>query len=278
MRRTSCCPVRIWVEKEGTYTNDQGRLQGAAQAIRARRARRRDDSRDFLRRRPRRSGCRCAYTIRCGGARGDRGALVVESRVCRAAVADIRASDDGAPLAAGIESVGAMEMGLHVPGCAAGEIRLDADARFAARRHSAAPRAEAPQGRRRIRSRHAPTSRAATVRRVFVATAGLLLLGTLRSRAAARREAELTPLDEAAGVEAGKTRAPRARGPTARRDARPVATSRAIPHSSPPSSRIDAARRRHRRRNRLPAGDRSEAGRLPQPLAVFRASSRSACR
>ena len=91
---------RPWVEKDATYTNDQGRLQGASRAIRARRARRRTTGR-FSSTSRWRSACRCP-TRRAAQVRAAHAARFVECRRMRElAVADVRAAGQRASLAAG---------------------------------------------------------------------------------------------------------------------------------------------------------------------------------
>ena len=109
------------VEKEASYTNEQGRLQGTARAIPP----------------PGEALEDWQILVNLGAALGvpfDYASAAQVRADIAARFGDVRASTgsttlafaepvSGAPLAAGVEPVGAMEVGFHVPGSAAGQRR-----------------------------------------------------------------------------------------------------------------------------------------------------------
>ena len=124
------------VEKEASYTNEQGRLQGTARAI-PRPARRWRTGRSSSTLAPR-SGVPFDYTERGARARRHRRAVARRARRSRASRRSRSRGRCGAHVAAGVESVRALEVGFHVPGSAAGEGRRRSDfAADAAGGHSA---------------------------------------------------------------------------------------------------------------------------------------------
>ena len=118
-------PGASYVEKEASYTNGQGRLQGTARAIPPP-GDAMEDWQILVEPRRSRSGCRSITRAPRRSAppsprgsptqrpRGDPGARLQPAGV-------------GTPLAAGVEPVGAVEVGFHVPGSAAGERRRRSD-------------------------------------------------------------------------------------------------------------------------------------------------------
>ena len=114
-------PGASWVEKDASYMNDQGRLQGAARAIPPPG----DAQEDWqiLVNVGLALGAALAYTSSAADSRRARRGDVGQPDATPAlADARVRAAGLGTTLAAGVESVGALEVGLHVPGSAAGEV------------------------------------------------------------------------------------------------------------------------------------------------------------
>ena len=109
-------PGASYVEKEASYTNEQGRLQGTARAITA--AGRRDGRLADSRQPRRRAGRAVRPTPRRRHVRADVAARIGPPLEGLTTLAFNRAVEARA-LAAGVEPVGALEVGLHVPGSAA---------------------------------------------------------------------------------------------------------------------------------------------------------------
>ena len=118
-------PGASYVEKEASYTNDQGRLQGTARAIPPPG----DAMEDWqiLVNLARSLGLAFDYTSGGARARRHRGPLSRRSKGSPATRPDVQPAGVGAALAAGVEPVGAVEVGFHVPGPAAGERRRRSD-------------------------------------------------------------------------------------------------------------------------------------------------------
>ena len=118
-------PGAAWVEKDATYVNGQGRLQARVARSSRRPARRSKTGR-----------CSCSVGVALGAAVGY--ASSAEIRAELAAAMSGNTAYEGvttlsfarpvtaAPLAAGVEPVRALEVGLDVPGSAAGEVRRHA--------------------------------------------------------------------------------------------------------------------------------------------------------
>ncbi len=108
-------PGASYVEKEASYTNDRGRLQGTARAIPAPG----DAMEDWQ------------ILVNVSAALGVPFGYQTTAHVRDAIRPGARGNHDpgvqpsgaGSPLAGGLESVGALEVGLHVPGSAAGQGR-----------------------------------------------------------------------------------------------------------------------------------------------------------
>ena len=104
-------PGAAFVEKDAIYTNDQGRVQAASRAI-APPGEAREDWQILVERRPvaRADAAATELERRAAGARGgDAGHAVRRGRP-----AGVHAPGAGAQLAAGVEPVRALEVGLHV--------------------------------------------------------------------------------------------------------------------------------------------------------------------
>ena len=132
-------PGAAWVEKDATYVNGQGRLQAAARVI-APPGRRAGRLAGVRQRRPgaRRAGARTRAARRSAPSSRRRCPATLPTRELATLSSRGRC---GAALAAGVEPVRAMEVGLHVPGPAAGEVRG-----HAARDVSPAAQDSAPEG------------------------------------------------------------------------------------------------------------------------------------
>ena len=114
-------PGASYVEKEASYTNEQGRLQGTARAIPLP-GEAMEDWQILVNlgvgARRRRSTTRAPPHVRADIAARYAGAEAFEGLTTLAFNRPL-----GAALAAGVEPVGALEVGLHVPGSAAGQGR-----------------------------------------------------------------------------------------------------------------------------------------------------------
>ena len=118
-------PGASWVEKDGAFVNGQGRLQAASRAI-APPGDAQEDWQVFVNV-GLALGAPLTYTS-SAAVRGDlAAALAGNERYAGLATLAFARPVVGAALAAGVEPVGAMEVGLHVPGSAAGQIRGDAE-------------------------------------------------------------------------------------------------------------------------------------------------------
>jgi NADH-quinone oxidoreductase subunit G len=116
-------PGSAWVEKDGTYTNDQGRVQPAAKVFSA--PWRRDGRPRRLRARGRGARPAHALEVGCRGPRRHRGAPEGQPGLRGARLDQLLASSDRQALAAGIEPLRALEVGLHVPGSQHSEVGRD---------------------------------------------------------------------------------------------------------------------------------------------------------
>ena len=168
-------PGCAFVEKDATYTNMTGRLQAAVARHSASRRRRRGLAD------PHRSSASLRHAVSYASAEAVRAAIARDDSSAIPGYAElatlvVRAPDVRAPLAAGVEPVGALEVGLHVPGPAAGEVRRRVRPDSTGGRHSAQRSEVACAGcsccssgrRRRARCRRAgdPGDRRAACRRV----------------------------------------------------------------------------------------------------------------
>ena len=180
-------PGASYVEKEASYTNEQGRLQGTARAI-APPGRRRGRLADCG---ERRGSTRSEAGLHNGSrrSRGHRRAIPRDAWARRNRGAPFRAAHAREELAAGVEPVRAMEMGFHVPGSAAGQ-RQRGSVLVAGR--TGVYRAERSQ---------------AVNLRGLGAAAGAAFLVALASATASAQPppAELTPLVATDGVHPGET-------------------------------------------------------------------------
>ena len=116
-------PGASYVEKEASYTNEQGRLQGTARAIPAPGEAMEDWQ--ILVNLSAALGVTFEYTSPAH-VRADIAAKV-RRRLRRHHDAGVRQTDVGAPLAAGDQPVRAVEVGFHVSGSAAGQRRRGSD-------------------------------------------------------------------------------------------------------------------------------------------------------
>ena len=182
-------PGASYVEKEASYTNEQGRLQGTARAIPAPGEAMEDWQ--ILVNLSAALGVTFEYTSPAH-VRADIAAKI-RRRLRRHHDAGVRQTDVGAPLAAGEQPVGAVEVGFHVSRPAARQRRRGSDR---------APRDDSAAGSEIVRSFVPGLPRAAAAAAVIVVdlpcTAGYAQL---------RRPspAELTPLLETDAVRAGTT-------------------------------------------------------------------------
>ena len=221
-------PGASYVEKEASYTNDQGRLQGTARAIPPPGEAMEDWQ--ILVNLGTALGVPFDYTSAAARPRRHRRALSPASRSSQGLpTLAFDAAGRRAALAAGVEPVGALEVGLHVPGSAAGERRRSIPASLPLPPGvDSAARSEVTQPHRppRTRGRTSDRASAASVpRRPCVA----LRRRVWRTRSSRGRKADVTPL-----VERRRRRRRRARSAlalqvvAARRAATSSRTSRAI--------------------------------------------------
>ena len=124
-------PGAAFVEKDAIYTNDQGRVQAASRAI-APPGEAREDWQILVERRAS-LGLTLPYKT-SNDVRRALAAAMPGTAYARGRQDGVHAAGSGAQLAAGVEPVRAVEVGLHVPGPAAGEGAQRADGRAAARR------------------------------------------------------------------------------------------------------------------------------------------------
>ena len=182
--------------------------------------------------------------------------------------AGVRRPVDGAALAAGVESVGALEVGLHVPGSAAGQRRGRSERRCRCRR-----------ARFRCKEVEVSTTHGGLVscRRVL----GVLCVGSCAVSCCARRRARSAPAARrghaarrADGVAPARRSALALQGRAARRASHPVeqaARSDADPDGADASTRPRASRSRRssfRRPTDLEAG-RRRTSRSPSSSSEF---------
>ena len=114
-------PGASWVEKDSTYVNQQGTVQGAARVI-APPGDAQEDWQILVERRPRARRRRYLRRQR-RDPRGAAGGVARQPDATPSWLDRLREAGPGPDLAAGLEPFGALEVGLHVPGPAAGEVR-----------------------------------------------------------------------------------------------------------------------------------------------------------
>ena len=114
-------PGASYVEKEASYTNDQGRLQGASRVI-APPGEAMEDW-QILVNVGVALGVAFDYTSAAECARRHRAAVRRSAGARRHRDARLRTADGSPALASGVQSFRALEVGFHVPGSAAGEGR-----------------------------------------------------------------------------------------------------------------------------------------------------------
>ena len=119
-------PGAAWVEKDAAYVNEQGRLQGAARAI-APPGDALEDWQIFVNV-GLALGAPLDLHVEPGSPRRHRRGAARQRALRGPDQPGLRAPGVGAHLAAGVESFRTLEVGLHVPGPAAGEVRRPAAA------------------------------------------------------------------------------------------------------------------------------------------------------
>ena len=188
-----------FVEKDATYTNMTGHVQAlVAGDSAARRCRRRlADSRQARRRLRHERRYASATALREGIAN----ALADLPNYAALAGHHVLAARVGAQLAAGLESVGAVEVGFHVPGSAARQVRRGLWSAAAGGSHSASqgrvtPRVVAVRAVRAVRT---------SGRAVLIAVALWTAAASLVGQSAPPSAAQLTPTLAASGVHPGET-------------------------------------------------------------------------
>ena len=258
-------PGAAWVEKDASYTSTSRDGCRPPRAIR-RRARRWKTGRSSSTSASR-SARRSSYASerRCAP---HRAAALAEHDATPAHRAGVRAAGTARTLAAGLESVGALEVGLHVPGPAAGEVPRQAGDDVLLRCRSRRKRNRPARiACRTAASYPAANDHAATSRRRLAILVDVLLRRprSWRRRAAAR--AQVTPLVERKPLRpATASGALRCRCP---KGSTPTRTSRATRPAHPRRPDRERPRGRDGRRDRLSRADRTSKGNAPQPLSVF---------